>query len=77
MKTKYYARGGPNHAWTCGHHHRTPAAAERCRSKMQRWECINGSMVCDADWFNSSVMARDDSGERHLTYQEERDTYRV
>jgi len=38
---------------TCGHHHRTYAAAERCRDKLLNWD--RDGRNCSALWYNSKI----------------------
>lgn len=52
--------------FTCGHHHRSWEAAEKCRQRLLNWS--KDGKECSAKWYNSRVLyhgAETDSGYGH------------
>ena len=47
---------------TCGHLHRTYAAAEKCQAKLQNYRGVGSNRTCSAKWYNSQI--HNELGER-------------
>ena len=55
----HYSDGTPAPDYTCGHAHKSQAAAERCGAKLYASRYVNGSWTANARWHDYYIIGPD------------------